>query len=467
MAKEFDVHAGTVWTLIWWGLKLILKFASNVLLTRLLSPEMFGIAALGNTLINGIGMLSDFGIQQNMVRSGRGDDAYYRTAWTVQLLRGLALTVLIILMAKPVAMLYQIDGLATFLLIVAASNMAMGLNNIEVMRDFRSASLRKVALLDNAGAVLGIGAMVLWAWISPTYVALAIGAVVTTSVFTVGTYLAYPRRNCRFHLEKNAMDDLVGFGKWVLLSTMLAFATTQMDRLALGKLVSLHVLGLYSLAWMWASMPSQILEQWAHRVFFPLASHHIRNESVGSPVWTVRRLYVALAALAASVIYAVSDILTSTLYTAEYQGVAPMIRQLAVVFLFYAVEQSYSHVLIAQGRPREKIAGQALSVAFFALALLPVFEWSGIEGVVGLLALTAVIRIVWIGYRLFGLRMAELQYDVLAAAAYYLLAPSLHFLVGALDNRWYQLSTALVEVLAAGAVTLLAYKYLRRVCESV
>lgn len=461
MASAVDVHGGTVWTMIWWGFKLSLKFVSNLILTRLLSPEMFGVAAIGNALMSGIGMFSDLGIPQNIVRSNRNDDRYYQTAWTVQLLRGLALTLIIVLLAKPFAMLYENDGLFTFLMIVAVSNMAMGFNNIEVLRDFRHATLRKVALIDNSAALIGLTVMALWAWLSPSYVALAVGALVSTSVFALGTYIAYPRHNCRLRLEKEAVGDLVGFGKWVLISTVLAFATSQMDRLTLGKLVPMHVLGLYSIAWIWASVPSQLLEQWASRVFFPLASQHIRDQSTGTIISNARRTYVVLAGIAAAVMYSVSDVLLSNLYTAEYQGVALLIRQLSVICLLLAIDQSYSHMLIAEGRPRDKIIGQVLSVAVFGVGLFPAFEYAGVAGVVALLAISAAVRIGWIAYQLFGFKLRELGIDGVVVGSFFVVAPALHAFVGAYDNRWYQVSAALAEGCMALLIALWGYRRFR------
>jgi O-antigen/teichoic acid export membrane protein len=467
MTGKVDVHSGTIWTMIWWGLKLSLRFVSNIVLTRLLTPDMFGIAAIGNTLINGIGMLSNFGIHQNIVRSARSDDHFLQTAWTIQLLRGLALTVIIVLLAKPFAWLYEVDGLSYFLFIVAVSNLAMGLNNIESLRDYRHAKLRKIAIIDNVAAVFGLGIMVLWAWLSPSYIALAVGALASTSLFTLGTYLAYPRHNCRLRLDRDAVTDIVSFGKWVLITTLLAFATSQMDRLALGKLVPMHILGIYSLAWMWASMPNQIIEQWSHQVFFPLVSQCVRNETAMQTIWTARRLYILLAGTAGVVMYAISDILIATLYSAEYQGISIYIRQISIVFLLYSIEQSYAHVLVAHGRPRDIVVGQVGSVILFAAALLPAFYWANIAGVVALLAVTSVIRILWTAYKLFAAKFSELWFDVLIVGAFFPVATVLHALIGAYENRWYQMSTALVAGVAALIIALVAYRRLRIICETV
>lgn len=467
MSDKVDIRSSTVWTIVWWGLKNSQKFASNLILTRLLTPEMFGIAAIGNSLITGIAMFSDFGVEQNIVRSQRVDDRFFQTAWTVQVLRGLALTVVIVLLAYPLAMLYGVANLAGFLLIVAVSNAAMGFNNAEVLRDFRHARLQKIAMIDNVAALVGLGAMALWAWFDPSYVALAVGAVVSTVVFAIGSMLSYPRDNCRFVLEKDAVAELVGFGKWVLVSTVLAFAASQMDRLALGKLIPLQVLGLYSIAWIWASLPNQVLEQWAGRVFFPLASHHNRANADNRAIAHTRRLYVAVAGVSSVVVYAVSDILIRTLYTDAYHGVSALMRQLAVVFLLYSMDQSYSHLLIAAGRPRDKVIGQALSIALFAVGLLPVFHVAGLEGVVMLLAAAGGVRVVWTAYQLHGPQPWELVFDALVVGAFVLLSHGMYAAVEAYDSLWYQAAMAFAVGIAALLIAVLAYRDMRRQCEGV
>jgi O-antigen/teichoic acid export membrane protein len=467
MARNIDVHSSTVQTMTWMGVKMSLKFVSNIVLTRLLSPDMFGIAAIGNSLMSGIGMFSDFGIQQNIVRSSRSDDHYYQTAWTVQLLRGLVLTVVILLLAKPFARFFEADDLTTFLLIVAASNLAIGLSNVELLRDFRHAMLWKLAVLDGIAALVGLATMTVWAWISPSYVALAIGSVVSSSMFVLGTFIVYPRHNCRLRLEKEAVADLVGFGKWVLISTVIVFATSQVDRLALGKLVSLHLLGIYSIAWIWASIPYQILEKWAQRVFFPLVSHRIRRGSGEEAILAVRRMYVLLAGIATIIMYVVSDVMVAILYTLDYQGVALLIRQLSGVFLLSTIEQSYSHILTAHGRPRDKIVGQILSLVLFGVALLPAFYWANMVGIIGLLAMAAGVRILWIVYQLFGFKLAELRFDIIVVGACFLIAVLLHGVVGAYDNRWYQAPVSLAIMGVALVVALIIYRRLRSTCEAL
>lgn len=71
----------------------ILRLASNLIMTRLLMPEAFGLIALVSALIIGFTLLTDIGIQRSIIREKDGDtDAFLHTAWIVKIGRGALIT---------------------------------------------------------------------------------------------------------------------------------------------------------------------------------------------------------------------------------------------------------------------------------------------------------------------------------------------------------------------------------------
>ncbi len=77
-----------------------LRLFSNLILTRLLVPEAFGLVAAVNTLYFALVMFSDLGVWQSVVKSERGTQArFLGTAWAVQLVRGALLCAVVLLIA--------------------------------------------------------------------------------------------------------------------------------------------------------------------------------------------------------------------------------------------------------------------------------------------------------------------------------------------------------------------------------
>ena len=71
---------------------MVIRFGSNLVMTRLLVPQMFGVMAIATVIMVGLAMFSDLGLRQSIVQSRRGSDpVFLNTAWSVQIVRGLIL----------------------------------------------------------------------------------------------------------------------------------------------------------------------------------------------------------------------------------------------------------------------------------------------------------------------------------------------------------------------------------------
>src|SRR5882672_9646548 len=82
------LHAGG-WTVAGFALSQAIRFGANLVMTRLLVPEMFGVMAIATMLMYGLALFSDVGLRQSIVQSRRGSEAVFlNTAWAVQILRG-------------------------------------------------------------------------------------------------------------------------------------------------------------------------------------------------------------------------------------------------------------------------------------------------------------------------------------------------------------------------------------------
>ena len=67
----------------------ILRLGGNLIVTRLLVPEMFGVMGIVTVILLGLTLFSDVGLLQNVVRSQRGEETrFLNTAWVVQIGRG-------------------------------------------------------------------------------------------------------------------------------------------------------------------------------------------------------------------------------------------------------------------------------------------------------------------------------------------------------------------------------------------
>src|SRR5690348_5712560 len=71
--REKAIRSGT-WTLFGFGASQTVRFGSTLVLSRLLVPKDFGLAAMVGILINGMQQFSDVGLAPAIIQNKRGDD---------------------------------------------------------------------------------------------------------------------------------------------------------------------------------------------------------------------------------------------------------------------------------------------------------------------------------------------------------------------------------------------------------
>ena len=80
---------GTLWVLVGNGASQGLRLASNLILSRLLFPEAFGLMAIVNLVTLGLQMISNVGIRPAIIRHAEGDRRdFLDTAWTIHTHKG-------------------------------------------------------------------------------------------------------------------------------------------------------------------------------------------------------------------------------------------------------------------------------------------------------------------------------------------------------------------------------------------
>src|SRR5262249_22858093 len=177
------VTRGVLWTTGGYGVGQALRLATNLVVTRLLNPEAFGLMAIVNSLLIGAEMVSDTGIVQTLVqRSAPPDRELLDTAWAVHALRGLALFAVLALLSGPIASWYGEPSLVGLLSVSAFALVLDGLCSTGKFVAVREMALRRLVLVDLTVQISGIAVMLAIAWHHRSVWALALSGLVSSGV---------------------------------------------------------------------------------------------------------------------------------------------------------------------------------------------------------------------------------------------------------------------------------------------
>jgi O-antigen/teichoic acid export membrane protein len=324
---------GTFWTIATYGISQVMRFGSNLVLTHLLFPELFGLMTLAYVFITGLHLFSDLGLHTSIIQNKRGDDLdFLNTAWTMQIIRGVGLWLCCLLIAVPAAHFYNEPRLVWVLPIAGLGTLISGFNSTGITSLSRRMSIKQISGFELSGQVISIVVMLTWAWFDRSVWSLLVGSLASAIFQLVRSHQMNPHPPNRWKLEKQAVSELVSFGKWIFLSTALTFFAMQSDRLILGKILGLKLLGVYGVAVSLAEIPKQLVTAVGGKVMFPMFTKFVdlpRHE-FRTKIRQGRLPILLAAALALSVLVGFGDVITATLYDDRYADAVWMIPILAL-----------------------------------------------------------------------------------------------------------------------------------------
>lgn len=343
------VMRSTSWILLGYGASQAIRLASNLILTRLLFPEAFGLMALISVITVGLMLFSDVGIAPSIARSKRGDDpAFLNTAWSIQVMRGGILFGVAAGLAVPVSQFYDQPDLAFYLPIAALSLVVAGFNPTRIQTAHRHLLMGRLTALDLASEVIGIAVMIMLALIWQSVAALVVGGVLQALANLALTHFGLPGQRNRFQWERAAAGELISFGKWIFLSTVFWFFAFQGDKAILGKFLTLENLGIYNIGYFLASFPLLLGLNVTGRVMIPV--YREKAEPAG-----IRKLRYGLSAGVIGLLGVLALLgpwLVDVLYDQRYVHAGGIIVVLCVALIPQVIGMTYDQAALAAGDSR-------------------------------------------------------------------------------------------------------------------
>ncbi len=360
-----------------------LRLLSNLILTRLVQPEAFGLLAIVTVVIVGVEMMTDLGINTSIVQNRRGDDReFVDTAYTLKILRGGLMAAVVAGLALPLANFYKQPELAYLLPTVAILVVISGLGSNALAVAARRLWLGRATMIAIAAQLASTVVASVCALVWPNVWSLIAGYAASTLSLTILSHLVFPGFTSRLAWNRKAAWEIIGFGKWMFLTSILVFAAGQADRLVLAKLVPLGELGLYSIAFMWTQLPLMAAQTWFGRMIFPMASEEFRSMDPSYRRLKRYRRQFLIAVVVVMVILSIAfDTVFHVLYTSEYWPATAFFRVLLAGSMVRILDESYRAFNLASGAPQYTAFGSALTVAIFFATIGYLYGQFGTIGV--------------------------------------------------------------------------------------
>lgn len=381
------------WSMANFGLGQIMRLASNLVLTRILSPDDFGLMALVSSFLIGLSMFSDMGLGPSIMQSKRGDDpAFLDTAWTIKVVRGFIIFGTACVLAWPLALFYDAPQFAWVFPAAAISMLVGGFFPTRIDSAGRHLQIGRLTLIELANQLIGILITVAAALILQSVWALVWGQVIGAFFQLAMFHYLLPGHVDRFRMEKAARDEIVKFGKWIFFSTICGFLLFQGDRIILGRVLTLDHLGIYNIGQFLATVPGLLGTAIAGRLFIPMYREHPPGESAANfrTLARTRMGFTAVLMAVAIILALIGPWMVDHLYDSRYHRAGGILVAIACIQMLLVIPLSYETAALAAGDSRAFFVMQS-SRALIYFSLVVIGAW--LYGLTGLLAAQAISQV--------------------------------------------------------------------------
>ncbi len=381
---------GAAWTIASYGSSQIIRFGSNLILTRLLLPELFGLVGLAYVFITGINLFTDIGLGPSIIQNKRGEDPQFlNTAWTLQVIRSFLIWIGLVIITQPVASFYGEPRLLWLIPVIGINSLIGGFKSTATASLERKMSVKKVVIFELVIQIVSTTVMIVWAWFDRSIGAIVAGGFTSALMEVVWSHFLIPGKSNRFAWDKEAAKEIFSYGKWIFLSTALFFLCSQADRLILGKIFTLTMLGIYGIAFTLGDMPRQVIMALSGRVIFPSISMlaELPREELRAKILNNRQLILIPLAVGLAIFVIFGDQLILTLYRKEYAAASWMMPILALGIWHTTISSMMGGCLLAVGKSQYPAMANLLTLVNLCISIPLGYHLKGNLGAVIAVAL--------------------------------------------------------------------------------
>jgi O-antigen/teichoic acid export membrane protein len=392
------------WTLAGYGVNLCARLLANLILTRLLFPEAFGAVAAAAALTMGLALITDFGVGPVIIQSPHGEQvSFLRTAWVFQLWRCTVLWIILLgvcaLLSLPAIRNLLPAGSVfanpSFTLVTASLGLTLVLGGAEstcVFLNIRHLNYKPIVTIELVSRIVMLPLMIIWAWIAPSVWALVGGTLIASVLRLVLSHTVIPGPRMGLNWEKDHLQEIVRFGRWIAVSSFATFIAQQSDVILLGILMPGSVLGLYAVAKLLADAGEGLLEKLNGALALPVMGEVLRKDpsKLQDRYYRFRLPIELTAGLLSGCLFAAGQFVVNFLYDARYAEAGSMLSILALgtaIYPFLIIRSAFAatgdaHLFAAISILQAVSLVVCMAIGFFAFGLL---------GIVGGVALHRII----------------------------------------------------------------------------
>lgn len=371
---------GTIWLGAGNGFEQGLRLLRNMILTRLLAPEIFGVMAIVIAINTAFQSFTEIGIKQAIIQNPKGQErTYLNGAWWLSFLRAVGLYFLAFAAIPYVSKFYDNPELLPLMRIAFLSLLFNGLMSSRAYVAMKQMDFMKWVIIRHGGGALGIIITIALAFVMRNVWALVIGFTLEAAVRCILSFIICPFRP-GFKFEKESLHALLRYSRGMVGLPIFTFIFMRADVFVVGKFCTASDLGLYTMAVGLANLPIQFSTILAEIMMPAFSKIHTDMKRINQLILKITSVITLFGfPVLIFVILCGKDIL-SIIYGAQYAQVAVPFAIVFATAVIRICSRPIVTVYFAIGRPGLNRIFVVIRAILIVIIIIPAVKNFGLTG---------------------------------------------------------------------------------------
>ncbi|MEK7571938.1 MAG: oligosaccharide flippase family protein [Patescibacteria group bacterium] len=356
-----------------------LSFLKTIVLARILLPAQFGTYGVALLVLGFLEVMTETGVNILLIQE-KETDRYISSAWMVSIIRGIIISVVIILLTPFIVAFFRSPDAAPLLYTISVVPFLRGFINPSVVKFQKELRFHvefwyrgSIFLVDSLVAVIAtlilhdpIG--IIWGFIAGVIVEIILSYI-----------MVRPWPTLTFH--KEYLLKIFHRGKWVTASGVFNYLFHNADNIVVGRMLGTGSLGIYQMGYSFSMLPITEIADVFARVTFPVYT------KIAGDLARLRRAFikttVLIAGLAISfglVLWFFPQEIVLLILGEKWLAVVPILPVLAAFGVIRAISGSSSALFLAVGKQEYLTVVTFVSITGLLLVIFPLVHLYGLLG---------------------------------------------------------------------------------------
>lgn len=358
----------------------IISLLRTMILARILIPAQFGVFGIISLVLTFLDIVTEAGVTFVLVKEKEMDEDYINTAWIISIIRGVLISLFIILTSSAIASFFHSPQVAPLLLLSSLVPVVRGFINPAMAKFQKELQFNKEFNLKFSVFVIDSLVAVALTLITRSVVGLVWGLIAGSTAEFILSF-AFVRPTPKFVFNASRFHKIIGQGKWIAALGVFNYFFTQGDNITVGKLLNSEALGLYQMAYKISILPITEVADVVSRVTFPVYVK-IADDStrIKKAFWKTTFGVSFLVIPLGLIFFIFSRQIVDIVLGKNWIGVTPVLKILSIFGIVKAISSPSLTLFLSLGKQKFVTTATFLSLVFLALTIFPLTLKYGIIG---------------------------------------------------------------------------------------